>query len=50
MFMVIWNEPIKIAHLQKLSNQSIVNGALVIKMINNCFSERKKNFGHLMKR
>ena len=33
MFMVISNEPIKIAHLQKLANQSMVNGALVIEMI-----------------
>ena len=50
MFMVISNEPIKIAHLQKLANQSMVNGALVIEMINNSFSESKKNFGSLMKR
>ena len=33
MFMLISNEPIKVAHLQKLANQSIVNGALVIKMV-----------------
>ena len=46
-YMVILNEPIKIAHLQKLANQSMVNGALVIEMINNSFSESKKN---LMKR
>ena len=49
-YMVILNEPIKIAHLQKLANQSMVNGALVIEMINNSFSESKKNFGSLMKR
>ena len=24
------NEPIKVAHLQKLANQSVLNGALVI--------------------
>ena len=42
MFMVISNDPIKIAHLKKLANQSMVNGALVIEMINNSFSESKK--------
>ena len=50
MFMVISNEPIKITHLQKLANQSIVNGALVIEMINNSFSESNKNFDRLRKR
>ena len=49
MFIVISNEPIKIAQLQKSANQSMVNGALVIEMINNSFSESKKNFGRLMK-
>ena len=29
---------------------SMLNGALVIQMINNSFSESKKNFGHLRKR
>ena len=48
--LVISNDPIKIAHLKKLANQSMVNGALVIEMINNSFSESKKNFGRLMKR
>ena len=48
--MVISNEPIKTAHLQKLANQSMVNSALVIEMINNTFSESMKNFGRLMKR
>ena len=33
MFLLISNEPIKIAQLQKLSNQSVVNGALVIEMV-----------------
>ena len=37
MFMAISNEPIKVAHLQKLTNQSTVNGALVIEMVNNYF-------------
>ena len=35
MFMLNPNEPIKVAHLQKLSNQSILNGALVIEMVYN---------------
>ena len=33
MFLLISNEPIKIAHFQILSNQSMVNGALVIEMV-----------------
>ena len=32
MFMVISNESIKVAHLQKLANQAMMNGALVIEM------------------
>ena len=44
------NEPIKVAHLQKLTNQSLLNGALVMEMVNNSFSESKKNFGRLIKR
>ena len=28
----------------------MLNGALVIQMVNNSFSERKKNFGRLRKR
>ena len=44
------NEPIKVAHLQKLANQSLLNGALVMEMVNNTFSESKKNFGRLIKR
>ena len=44
------NEPIKVAHLQKLANQSVLNGALVIeKWLNNSFSESKKNFCRLIK-
>ena len=39
------NEPIKVPHLQKLASQSKLNGAFVIEMVNNSFSERKKNFG-----
>ena len=33
------NESIKVASLQKLANQSMLNGALVIEMVNNFFSE-----------
>ena len=43
------NEPIKVAHLQKLANQSMLNGALVLEIVNNSFSECKKNFGRLIK-
>ena len=49
MFIVNSNEPIKVAHLQKLANQSILNGALAIEMVNNSLSESKKNFGRLIK-
>ena len=38
------NEPIKVPHLQRLANQSKLNGALVIEL---AFSEGKKNFGRL---
>ena len=37
------NEPIKVSHLQKLANQSILNGALEIEIVNNSFSESKKS-------
>ena len=52
MFMFNSNEPIKVAHLQKLTNQlmSMLNGVLVIEMVNNFLSEEKKNFGRLIKR
>ena len=33
------NEPIKVAHLQKLTNQSMLNRGLVIEIVNNSFSE-----------
>ena len=49
MFTFNSNEPIKVAHLQKLANQSMLNGALVIEMVNNSFSESTKNFGRLIK-
>ena len=39
------NERVKVAHLQKLASQSVLNGTLVIeKWLNNSFSESKKNF------
>ena len=44
------NEPIKVAHFQKLANQSLLNGALVTEIANNSFSESKKNFSRLIKR
>ena len=48
--MLNWKEPIKVAHLQKLANQSMLNGALVIDMANNYLGESKENFGCLIKR
>ena len=44
------NNPIKVAHLQKLADQSILDGALVIEMVNNSFNESQKNFVRLIKR
>ena len=44
------NKPIKIAQLQKLANQSILNGALVVEMVENPFRESKRNFCRLVKR
>ena len=44
------NESIKVAHLQKLANQSLLNDALVMEMVNNSFSEGKKNFSRLINR
>ena len=49
MFMFKANQPIKVIHLQKLANQSILNGALVKETVSNSFSESKKNFGRLIK-
>ena len=44
MFMFKTNEPVKVIHLQNLPNQSMLSGALVIEIVNNSFSESKKNF------
>ena len=49
MFMLNSNEPIKVAPLQKLANQSIWNDTIVIEMVNDSFSESRKNFGRLIK-
>ena len=43
MLMLIQNEPIKVDDLQKVANQLMLNGALVIKMVNNALSESKTN-------
>ena len=50
MFMFKTNEPIKVIRLQKLANQSMLNGALVIDIVSIFFSESKRNFGGLIKR
>ena len=34
---------LNVAHLQKLANQSLLNGALMMEMVNNSFKESKKN-------
>ena len=39
MFTLNSNEPFKVAHLQNLVNQSMLNGALVIEMVNSSFSK-----------
>ena len=44
MFMFKTNQPIKVTHLQKLANQSILNDSFVIEIVSNFFSESKKNF------
>ena len=50
MFTFNSNEPIKVAQLQKLANQSMLDGTFVIEMVNNSSGESKKNFGPLIKR
>ena len=49
LFMLSSNKSIKVAHLKKLANQSMLNGAPVIEMANNSFREGKKNFSCLTK-
>ena len=42
-------EPMKVDHLQKLVNQSVLNSALLTdKCLTDSFSESKKNFCHLI--
>ena len=43
-FLLLSNEPIKIFQLKKLVNQSLFNGAFMIKMISNSFYESQNNF------
>ena len=43
------NKPIEVIHLQKLANQSMLNGALLLEMVNNSFSGRSNKFGLLIK-
>ena len=50
MFMFNLNKPIEVTHLQKLANQSMLNGALAIEMVSNSLSESKKDFGRLINR
>ena len=47
MFMVKKNQPIKVINLQKLANQSMLNGALVVEVVSSSFCESKKNFGRM---
>ena len=39
MFMLNLNEPVKVADLQKLANQTMLNGTLGVEMVKNSFSE-----------
>ena len=48
MFMLNSNKPIKVAHLQKLVDKSMLNGALVIEMVGTLFSESRKKNGCLI--
>ena len=49
MFVLNSNEPIKVDEIQKLTNQSMLNDALVIEMVNNSFSGSKTTFARLIK-
>ena len=48
MFMFNTNQPVEVIHLEKLANQSILNGVFVIEIVSNCFSESKRYFGRLI--
>ena len=41
MFMLNSNEPIHVAHFQKLANQSMLNGALEMEMVKNSVKARE---------
>ena len=49
MFMLNSNEQNKVAHLQKLTDQSMLNSTLVIEIVKNSLYESKKNFCGLIK-
>ena len=49
MFVLNSKEPIKVAYLRKLANQSMLNGILVIEMVNNSFNENKNNIERFLK-
>ena len=49
MCMLNSNEPTTVTRLQKLANQSLLNGALVMEMVNNSISESKNNIVRLIK-
>ena len=38
-----------VTHIMKLTNQSMLNGALLIEMVNNSLSESYKNFDRWIK-
>ena len=40
--MLISNEPIKVTHLEKLGNQSMINVALVIEMVTILLAKARK--------
>ena len=42
--MINSNEPVKVDLLQKLANQSMLNGTFLIEMVNNSFSETKESW------
>ena len=42
MFIFNSNEPIKVAQFQKLANQSMLNDALVVEMVNNLSVKARK--------
>ena len=44
MFRINSNEPVKVDLLQKLANQSMLNGTFLIEMVNNSFSETKESW------